>query len=158
MKGKMKAFPIPPSITYKTYGIFEHIACDIIDFNRKNCRGYRYLFLFIDKAPTKTFPKFSSRKFTINFLNALKELIQENGAQPNPKSLDIRYLQSDYDDVIKSSEVLDYLTLNNITLRCSEPYEHQQNLAERYVYTIKDGIRTIMNCNRAHVCYYCYAG
>ena len=59
MKGKMKAFPIPPSITYKAYQIFEHIACDIIDFNRKSCRGYRYLFLFIEKATTKTFPKFS---------------------------------------------------------------------------------------------------
>ena len=123
----MKAFIIPPSIIYKTYGIFKHIAYDIIDFNRISCRGYRYLFLFIDKATTKLFPKFSNSKTSSNFLNSLKEFIQENSHAMNPLSVDLRYLQSDYDDVIKSQEVINYLIEKNITLRCSAPYKHQQN-------------------------------
>jgi hypothetical protein len=50
MKGRMKAFPIPYSISNKTYGIFEYLTVDIIYNNKRSCRGYRYIALFVDKA------------------------------------------------------------------------------------------------------------
>jgi hypothetical protein len=41
----------------------------------------------------------------------------------------------------------DVLVEKNIRLRTSALYKHQQNLAERYVGSVKDGIRTVMAYN-----------
>jgi len=46
---------------------------------------------------------------------------------------------------------------NNILLYTSAPYKKEQNLAERYVYTVKDGMRTIMAYNNCPIGYWCYA-
>jgi hypothetical protein len=50
MKGRMKAFPIPYSISNKIYGIFEYLTVDIIHISKQSCRGYRFIALFVDKA------------------------------------------------------------------------------------------------------------
>jgi hypothetical protein len=51
----------------------------------------------------------------------------------------------------------DVLVEKNIRLRIGVPYKHQQNLAERYIGSIKDGIRTVMVYNKAPIRYWCYA-
>jgi hypothetical protein len=50
MKGRMKAFPIPSSISNKKYGIFEYLTVDIIHINKRNCRGYIALFVGISST------------------------------------------------------------------------------------------------------------
>jgi hypothetical protein len=98
MKGRMKDFPIPSSISNKTYGIFEYLAVDITHINKRSCRGYRYIALFVDKATSMTFVQLIKHKD--EFLNTLKVMIEENGPHRNTKSVDLRYLQSDYDTAI----------------------------------------------------------
>jgi hypothetical protein len=58
-------------------------------------------------------------------------------------------LLGDYDTVITDQDTKNFLNLNHITLYSSAPYKHEQNLAERYVCSIKDGQRTIMSYNNA---------
>jgi hypothetical protein len=44
-----------------------------------------------------------------DFLNILKIMIEENGPHRNPKSVDLRYLQSDYNTAIINEKVSTYL-------------------------------------------------
>ena len=83
--------------------------------------------------------------------------MNENNIKINPKCLRVRYLQSDYDSSIRDIEFENYMKLNNILLYTSAPYKNEQNLAERYVYTVKDGMRTIMAYNNCPIGYWCYA-
>jgi hypothetical protein len=84
-------------------------------------------------------------------------MIEENGPHRNNKSVDLRYLQSDYDTAIINEKVSTYLFKTHVTLYSSAPYKHQQNLAERFVQTIKDGLRTIISYNNTPQKYWCYA-
>jgi hypothetical protein len=141
MKGRMKAFPIPPSVDKKRWGIFEYITVDIIPVNFKSIRGHKYMSLFVDKTTPMTFPKLMKK--TSDFLRVLEEIIHENGLDKNPRSLEVRVLQGDHDPVIVDNKVKDYLNKKNIMLYTSAPYIHQENLADTYVQSINDGLRSI---------------
>ena len=155
MKGKMKAFPIPPSMSDKEYGIFEFITVDIMYMTRRSVRGYLYVALFVCKTTTKTFPKLM--RYKSELLPKFKELLSENNITKNPNIVEIRYLLSDSDSNITDIEFEKYMRSENITLYTSAPYKKQQNLAERYVYTIKDGMRTVMAYNNCPIGFWCYA-
>ena len=75
MKGKMKAFPIPPPMSDKVYGIFEFITVDIMYMTRRSVRGYLYVALFVCKTTTKTFPKLM--RYKSELLPKFKELLSE---------------------------------------------------------------------------------
>jgi hypothetical protein len=130
----MRAFPIPPSMTTSAYGIFEYLTLDIIHLNWKSCRGYKYSALFVDKCSTKTFAYHLKRKFDL--VTAFKKLLRDRNPQRFPRCFEMRILHMDFDALVLDKHVID-------VLRTSEPYKHQQNLAERYVGSIKDGIRTV---------------
>jgi hypothetical protein len=72
-------------------------------------------------------------------------MIEETGPHRDAKSVKLRYLQSDYDTAIINNKLSTYLFKTHIRLYSSASYKHQQNLAERFVQTIKDGLRTIMS-------------
>jgi transposase InsO family protein len=155
MRGKMKSFPLPASITNKQYGIFEYISVDIVYFNSPSIKNYLYSALYVDKATTKVFQY--PMKLKSELLETLKSLIRDYGKKQNPKSIEIRILQSDWATEITSKEFTDFLKDNNIKFQSSAPSKHAQNLVERYVYTIKDGVRTVMLYNKAPFCYWNYA-
>jgi hypothetical protein len=69
----------------------------------------------------------------------------------------MRILHTDFEALVLDKHLNDVLVEKNICLRTSAPYKHQQNLAERYVGSIKDGIRTVMAYNNAPIRYWCYA-
>jgi hypothetical protein len=69
----------------------------------------------------------------------------------------MRILHTDFDALVLDKHLNDVLVEKNIRLRTSAPYKHQQNLAERYVGSIKDGIHTVMAYNNAPIRYWCYA-
>jgi hypothetical protein len=96
-------------------------------------------------------------KIKSDLLDSLKSLIREYGKNQNPRSLELRILQSDWATEITSTEFTDFLKTNNIRFQSSAPNVHAQNLVERYVYTIKDGVRTVMLYNKAPFCYWNYA-
>jgi hypothetical protein len=69
----------------------------------------------------------------------------------------MRILHTDFDALVLDKHFNDVLVEKNIRLRNSAPCKHQQNLAERYIGSIKDGIRTVMAYNNATIRYWCYA-
>jgi hypothetical protein len=66
-------------------------------------------------------------------------------------------LYTDFDSLVLDKNFNDVLVEKNICLHISAPCKHQQNLAERYVGSIKDGIRTVMAYNNAPIRKWCYA-
>jgi hypothetical protein len=72
----MKASPIPYSISNKTYLFFEYLTVDIIHINKRSCRGYRYIALFVDKVTSMAFVQLMKHKD--DFLNILKVIVIEN--------------------------------------------------------------------------------
>jgi hypothetical protein len=69
----------------------------------------------------------------------------------------MRIMHMDFDSLVLDKHFNDAFVEKNIRLRTSAPYKHQQNLDERYVGSIKDGIRTVMAYNNAPIRYWCYA-
>jgi hypothetical protein len=124
MKGRMKAFPMPPSINNKVYDIFELLTVDIIPIMKPSIRGFKYVAFFVDKTTLMMFPKLMKRKN--NFLNCLQAFINENRPQRNFKSTSLKFLLGDYDTVITDQDTKNFLDLNHITLYSSAPYKHEQ--------------------------------
>jgi hypothetical protein len=108
----MKAFPIPPSITTSTYGIFEYITLDIIHLNRKSCIGYKYSTLFVDKCSTKTFVYHLKRKSDL--VTAFKKLLHDYHLQRFPWCLEMRILHTDFDSLVLDKTFNDVLVEKNI--------------------------------------------
>jgi hypothetical protein len=102
--------------------------------------------LFVDKCSTKTFAYHLKRKSDI--VMAFKK-----NPQRFPRCLEMRILHTDFDSLVLDKNFNDILVEKNT----SAPYKHQQNLAERYVFSIKNGIRTVMAYNNAPIRYWCYA-
>jgi hypothetical protein len=155
MKGRTKAFPIPLSMTTSTCGIFEYLTLDIIHLNRKSCRGYKFSALFVDKCSTKTFDYHLKRKSDL--VTVFKKLFRDYHPQRFPRCLEMRILHTNFEYLVLDKNVNDVLVEKNIRLRNSAPYKHQQNLAERYVGSIKNVIHTVMAYNNASIRYWCYA-
>jgi hypothetical protein len=74
-RGKMKAFPVPASISNKVYGIFEFISVDIVYFNEPSIKNYLFSALYVDKATSKVFQYAMKNKSDL--LDSLKSLIRE---------------------------------------------------------------------------------
>jgi hypothetical protein len=121
MKSRMKAFPIPPSMT-STYGIFEYITLEIIHLFRKSCRGYKYSTLFVDKCSTKTFAYHPKRKSDL--VTAFKKLLRDYHPHRFPLCLEMRILYKDFDSLVLDENF--NLVEKNIRLRTTAPYKHQQ--------------------------------
>jgi transposase InsO family protein len=128
---------------------------DIVYFNEPSIKNFLFSALYVDKATSKVFQYAMKNKSDL--LNTLKSLIREYGKNQNPKSLELRILQSDWATEITSTEFTEFLKINNIRFQSSAPTVHAQNLVERYVYTVKDGVRTVMLYNKAPFCYWNYA-
>jgi hypothetical protein len=155
MAGRMRAFPIPPSISRKIYGVFELLSVDIVILNRISVRGFKYTAIYVDKATSKSFPYHMSSKSEL--LNTLKAVIAEHGGNRNPRSVKVRFLQADSGSEQLSTAFTEYVRQADIQLLLSAPYKHQQNLVERYIATIKNGLRTVLAYNNASSYYWCYA-
>jgi hypothetical protein len=69
----------------------------------------------------------------------------------------MRILHTDFDSLALDKHLNDVVVEKYIRLRTCAPDKHQQNLAERYIGSIKDGIRTVMVYNKAPICYWRYA-
>jgi hypothetical protein len=154
-RGKMKALTLPYSISHTSYGIFEYISLDIIFFPIQSYKHYTCSALYMDKCTNKIFAY--HMKLKSELLNTFKQLINDNNHHKNPKSLTIRILQSDFEQTILSSEFITFLQTNNIEFQSSAPYKHAQNPIERFISTIKNGLRTIMIYNKAPVKFWDYA-
>jgi hypothetical protein len=155
MEGKMEAFPVPPSITTREYGIFEYLSVDILAWTYTSVRGYLYTALYVDKCTKHLFHYHMKSKSEL--LDTFKSLIHDYGNGKNPASLHVRYLQGDSGSEMLSSEFTQYTNDNFIILLVGAPYKHQQVLVEPYVKQVKNGLRTVLAYNNTPLFYYCYA-
>ena len=154
MEGKMEAFPVPPSMTTRTYNVFEYISVDILIWTYTSVRGFKYTALYVDKCTKHLFHYHMKSKSEL--LETFKTLIKEHGKSKNPRAVEIRYLQGDSGSELLSTEFTTYTKDNNIVLLVGAPYKHEQVLVEPYVKQVKNGLRTVMAYNNAPLYYYCY--
>ena len=79
------------------------------------------------------------------WLQTLKDCINEYGLGENIQSKKILYLLTDYNSEVQSTESTQYLKLNQIKLLgSSTPYKHAQNLTERFIQSILNMSRAVM--------------
>lgn len=147
MQGRMKAFPILPSISTNEYLPGEYISFDIISFKVKSIRNYKYSAIYVDKSSGKVIAHHLKRKSDL--LKSLKDVCRLVSTLRPPRKL--RFLQSDPESVTTSSEFKDYLAQPGVNIKPlkAAPKKHQQVLAESYIGTIKDGLLTTLAYNNA---------
>ena len=155
MKGKMRAFTIPPVISRTEYGLFEYVSLDILEYSITSVRNFKYQAFYVDKC--STFLAIYHMKTKDELLLTLKTFLREHSQTKNPRLLKVRYLQPDSGKEALSASFLEYCQLSDIQLLPGAPYKHQQVLAESHVNGHKGGIRTVMKYNQAPPSYWCYA-
>jgi hypothetical protein len=162
-RSHMHTFALPSSISHKEFDVFEEITFDFISLHKTvhgkhvsvSIRGYIGLYLYADKKPGKLMAYFVKSKS--QWLQTLKDCINEYGPGGNIQSKKLLYLLIDYNSEVQSTESTEYLKLHQIKLLCSTPYKHAQNLIERFVQSILNMLRAVMMYYSCPVRYWCYA-
>jgi hypothetical protein len=149
MMTKMKAFPIYPTMEPVSYGVFECLSFDIIEFVQqvRSIDGYRYVALYVDHCTNKLMVYGMKRKDEL--LSTLKLIIHQYGPTRNRNSLTLNYLNCDSGSEQLEVTFLTYCRTNNIYINASAPYKHQQNFIECFVGAIKNGVRVALLYNKA---------
>jgi hypothetical protein len=149
MMTKMKAFPIYPTMSIISYGIFECLSFDIIEFGQQTVSidGYRYVALYVDSCTHKLMVYGMKRKDEL--LNTLKLIIHQYGSYRNSNSMRLTYLNCDSGSEQLETSFLTYCRTNHIYVQASAPYKHQQNFIECFVGAIKNGVRVALLYNKA---------
>ena len=137
---KMKAFPIYPTMEPASYGVFECLSFDIIEFRQqvRSIDGYRYVALYIEHCTNKLMVY--GMKSKDELLSTLKLNIHQYGPTRNKYSLTLNYLYCDSGSEQLELNFLTYCRTNNIYINASAPYKHQQNFIECFVGACKSGI------------------
>jgi hypothetical protein len=155
LRSQMRKFDIPPSISRKSYGIFEFISGDYIKFKKQSIRKFTGAIIYVDKCTGKLFEY--KVKAKSEWLSTLKRLIKEYGRDRYPRCMLLRYLLTDFATEVHSNEFTEFLSVSNIELLNSAPYRHEQNLVERHIQTLKNKLRSALVYNRAPYTYWCFA-
>jgi hypothetical protein len=77
MKSRMHAFPMPTSISKRTYQIFEYITCDYCPMSVLSTRKYKGIYIYADKRSERVFGYLVKSK--TEWLDTFKLLIDEYG-------------------------------------------------------------------------------
>ena len=118
----------------------EVISVDISPSSVPSVEGYTMVFVFCDQA-VGNLHVFGAKSKT-EFLKCLKEV----HAYYRKYGYTMKKLCSDDEYVLKSAEVLRWLEENgNIEKLASNPYQHWQNLVERYIQTINVGTAALLH-------------
>ena len=141
-RGRMKAFSKDDNITNKKYKPFEKIANDykgpfpIQSIHHNN--GF-YLASDSESSMVFAFPTASKgESVLLNILNEIKLNIELHGYK-------LMKFQSDFDTVILSEVIHNWLRENHIKLQVSAPYSHVQNgQIERDIQNVLDKARILM--------------
>ena len=141
---KMKAFPIYPTMEPTSYGAFECLSFDIIEFTQqvRSIDGYRYVALYVDHCTNKLMVY--GMKSKDELLSTLKRIIHQYGSTRNRNSLTLNYLNCDSGSEQLEVNFLTYCRTNNIYINASAPYKHQC-----FVGAIKNYVRVALLYNKA---------
>lgn len=157
MTSRMRSFPVYPSISDRKFAPFEYISLDILDFGADNLSidGYRYAVLYVDRATRKVMAY--GMKIKSELLATFKRLIRDYGPSANPRSVEIRIINGDTGSEQLSTPFINYCLAHNIRHEYSSPYKHEQCLVERFVQSVKIGMRAAMQYNQAPTCFWFHA-
>ena len=119
MMTKMKAFPIYPTMEPASYGVFECLSFDIIEFGQqvRSIDSYRYVALYVDHCTNKLMVYGMKRKDEL--LSTLKLIIHQYGPTRNRNSLSLNYLNCDSGSEQLEVNFLTYCRTNNIYINTS---------------------------------------
>ena len=94
MMTKMKAFPIYPTMEPVSYGVFECLSFNIIEFGQqvRSIDGYRYVALYVDHCTNKLIIYGKDE-----LLSTLKLIIHQYGPTRNRNSLTLNYFTATLD-------------------------------------------------------------
>ena len=111
----MKAFPIYPTMEPVSYGVFECLSFDIVEFGQqvRSIDGYRYVVLYVDHCTNKLMVY--GMKSKDELLSTLKLIIHQYGHTRNKNSLTLNYLNCDYGSEQLETNFLTYCTLQAST-------------------------------------------
>ena len=147
--GRMHSLPIPPSITTTNNDpdIFEVISFDPKDMPINSIEGYKGFILFVDKRTKLLMVKPYKTISTIPQL--LKEIIEEYGPKNNTHSKATKVVILDGSTTHMGKEMKALLESFEHTIRrhVSAPYRHEQNLVERFIQIVMNGVRITLKYN-----------
>jgi len=122
MKGKMRAFPCPPSISKDSYPPFELLSLDTVFFKTLSYRKHKYVALYVDKCTKKLFAY--PMKHKNELVDSLKQIISEYDTTRYPSISKLKVILTDCASESLASNFLKVLKDNHITLQTSAPYKH----------------------------------
>jgi len=164
MLGHMHRFPVYPSISTSTCQPRQCISMDVVDFGLKghvSIDNYRYAAIFTDRASGIVLPY--PLTTLSDTLDSLKLFMHHTGPTYYPQSLPVQSINFDSASNHLSQAMLLFLNESKIRPLVSPPYKHELNLVERYIQTIKNGLRTTLAYNSAPyglwfhaLSYYCH--
>jgi len=147
--GRMHSLPIPASIRNidQEPDVFEILSFDPKDMPINSIEGYKGFLLLVDKRTkllmTKPYKSISA------IPQLLTEIIEEYGPKNNPLSKPTKIVIVDGSTTHLGKEMTQLLESFEQTIRrhVSAPYRHEQNLVERFMQTVMNGIRITLKYN-----------
>ena len=154
----MRRFPSPLSESLHEYAPGECYSIDHIPMGQTSTRGYNGWILMIDAATDRAFAYLTKTQEASEFLYKVKAHFQLHHNGKHPKVIKCTTILTDNGPQMTSQIFKDYCKDSNINIKLhfSAPYRQVQNRTERFVQTIKGGIKSCMAYNNAPYWYWCY--
>ena len=136
----------------------ECYSIDTIPMGKRSCRGYNGWILMIAAATDRAFAYLTKSQDASEFLRKVKLHFQLNHNGRYPRVIKCTTILTDNGPQMTSLIFKDYCNEPdiNIHLNYSAPYQQVQNRTERFVQTIKGGIKSCMAYNNAPYWYWCF--
>jgi hypothetical protein len=157
LMGRMRRFPSPSSLCNIVYKKGESYSMDIVDWGVESSRGYRYSVILVERVTDKLFEYHLKVATSETIIDALKQHNRRNNHIKNIIIQDMKQLQTDSGSQMLSKKFLAYLVEADIHMNLSAPFRQVQNRVERFIQTIKGGLKTTMAYNNAPLWYWDYA-
>ena len=156
--GRMRRFPSPMSMHQHAYQPGECYSIDDIPMGQVSCRGYKGWILMVDAATDKAFAYLTKTNNAPEFVEKIKLHFQLHHGGQHPRVIKCNTILTDNGPRMTSDLFKNYCKepAINIILHYSAPYQQVQNRTERFVQTLKGGIKSCMAYNNAPYWYWCY--
>jgi hypothetical protein len=146
MKGRMKAFPIRPSMTASTYGIFEYLTLNIIQ-----------LIVAADTSTPHCLSTNVLLRHLLTIVTAFKKLLRDYHPQRLPRCLEMRILHTDFDFLVLDMHFNDVLVEKTFVCALVRLTNINRILLSATSVALRNGIRTVLAYNNVPIRYWCYA-
>jgi hypothetical protein len=123
---------------------------------KASCRGFIGFVLMVDAATDRSFKYLTKTQGAEEYLGKLQDHFQIYHTGKYKPVQKCTHILSDGGSQMTSKLVLDYFKLPDIDihLNLSGPYQQVQNRSERFVQTIKGGVKSCMAYNNAPYWYW----